>query len=254
MTKVPGVFAGGDAQQGPRTVGGGHPRWQDRRRLHRRLAAWHGDGQVDRQAGAPRRSYPAVDHRSRSQPSAARHDAREERRRSTRRRQLRAYRGGPYRRHGAGRGPSLPALRRVHRLRPVHGRVQRDGRRGAAHGRHTAGRLAYFDFTRPAELCIGCGACTQVCPTGAIRLEDRDGMRRTIITGTVVREQPLLTCTECGAPTQTPAHREYVRRRLPDHMAALLDRELCPSCARLRADRPRLETAGPCSMNARDSR
>ena len=102
----------------------------------------------------------------------------------------------------------------------------------------TAGRLAYFDFTRPAELCIGCGACTQVCPTGAIHLEDRDGVRRTIITGTVVREQPLLTCSECGAPTQTPAHREFVRSRLPDHMAALLDRELCPSCARQRADRP----------------
>ena len=101
-----------------------------------------------------------------------------------------------------------------------------------------AGRLAYFDFERPAALCIGCGACTQVCPTGAIHLEDRDGVRRTIITGTVVREQPLLTCSECGAPTQTPAHREFVRQRLPDHMAALLERELCPSCARLRADRP----------------
>ncbi len=36
-----------------------------------------------------------------------------------------------------------------------------------------AGRLAYFDFTRPAELCIGCGACTQVCPTGAIHIEDQ---------------------------------------------------------------------------------
>ena len=34
-----------------------------------------------------------------------------------------------------------------------------------------AGRLAYFDFTRPAELCIGCGACSQVCPTGAIRID-----------------------------------------------------------------------------------
>ena len=83
-----------------------------------------------------------------------------------------------------------------------------------------AGRLAYFDFTRPADLCIGCGACTQVCPTGAIHLEDVDGVRRTIITGTVVREQPLLTCSDCGAPTQTPAHRDFVRDRLPDHMAA----------------------------------
>ncbi len=105
-------------------------------------------------------------------------------------------------------------------------------------GDTTAGRLAYFDFTRAADLCIGCGACTQLCPTGAIHLEDGDGVRRTIITGTVVCEQPLLSCSECGAPTQTPAHRDFIRRRLPDHMAALLDRELCPSCARQRADRP----------------
>jgi len=101
-----------------------------------------------------------------------------------------------------------------------------------------AGRLAHLDFTRPAELCIGCGACTQVCPTGAIHLDDQDGMRRTVITGTVVCEQPLLTCSNCGTPTQTPAHIEFVRNRLPDHMAALMDRGLCPSCARLRADRP----------------
>ena len=107
-----------------------------------------------------------------------------------------------------------------------------------------AGRLAYFDFTRPAALCIGCGACTQVCPTGAIHIEDRDGVRRTIITGTVVREQPLLTCSICGVSTQTPAHREFVHNRLPDHMAAHMNRELCPRCERLRTDRPAVRLSG----------
>ena len=68
-------------------------------------------------------------------------------------------------------------------------------------GDTSAGRLAYFDFTRPVEYCIGCGACSQICPTGAIHIEDRDGVRRTIITGTVVKEQPLLACSECGAWT-----------------------------------------------------
>jgi ferredoxin len=101
-----------------------------------------------------------------------------------------------------------------------------------------AGRLAYFDFTRAATMCIGCGACTQVCPTGAIRLEDGDGVRRTIITGTVVCEQPLLEYSDAALPMQTPAHREFIRKRLPAHMAAHLDREISPSAARLRGDRP----------------
>ena len=88
-------------------------------------------------------------------------------------------------------------------------------------------------------MCIGCGACTEVCPTGAIHFDDGGGLRRTVITGTVVQEQPLLACSECGAPTTTPAHRAYIRDRLPEHMRPILDRELCPSCARMRGDRPR---------------
>jgi ferredoxin len=107
-----------------------------------------------------------------------------------------------------------------------------------------AGRLAYFDFMRPADLCIGCGACTQVCPTGAIHFDDQGGVRRTVITGTVVCEQPLLTCSGCGAPTRTAKHRQFIRDRLPDHMTAHLDRELCESCVRQRADRPGVGNQG----------
>ena len=102
----------------------------------------------------------------------------------------------------------------------------------------TAGRLAYLDFTRPADLCIGCGACAQVCPTGAIRIEDKGQLRRTVITGTVVREQALLHCSHCGVVTQTPAHREFVWLRLQTPFAGHLERELCSDCARQLADRP----------------
>ena len=244
MTSVAGVFAGGDGQQGPRTA-------VEAIRAGKIAAAgidaWLRGTAMDATIGTPVRRAeldpldgPGAGSHS---PAPCRH-AREERRRGPRRGQLRPDRGGPDRRDGARRGPPLPALRRLHRLRPLHGHVQRDGNRGAPHGRHArpAGSPTSTSCG-PRERCIGCGACSQVCPTGAIRIEDRDGLRRTIITGTVVREQPLLSCSECGAPTQTPAHREFVRQRMPDHMAPLLDRELCPSCARLRGDRPAVEAA-----------
>jgi hypothetical protein len=69
-------------------------------------------------------------------------------------------------------------------------------------------------------------------PTDAIHIKEHDGMRSTIITGTVVREEAAsLSCSQCGAATATPAHRDFIRDRLPDHMTATLNRELCPSCA-----------------------
>lgn len=99
-------------------------------------------------------------------------------------------------------------------------------------GETEAGRLAYNDFTRPSQRCVGCGACSRVCPTGAIRVEDEKGERLTVITGTIVRRQKLVSCASCGLPYTTGPYLEYMKRRLGSPETDHLTRQICPSCAR----------------------
>ena len=239
MTKEPGVFAGGDAQQGPRTA---VEAIRAGKIAAAAIDAWLRGAPMDKTTGKPVRRGELV-------PLVVEAGDRSHRRRAMMpEKSVEEVLGeGNFVRIEQGLTDTMAQeeVRRCLRCDVCIGcglcmaACSEMGIEALRMGDTTAGRLAYFDFTWPAKRCIGCGACSQVCPTGAIRVEDRDGVRRTIITGTVVKEQPLLACSECGGPTQTAAHRDYIRRRLPDHMAALLDRELCQSCARGRADRPR---------------
>ncbi len=244
MTREPGVFAGGDAEHGPRTA---VEAIRSGKIAAAAIDAWLRGTPVDATAGRPVRRAQVIP------LSVVAHDRTYLPRAVMPERSVEEVLGeGNYVQIEAGLTDAMAhdEARRCLRCDDCIGcglcmvTCSEMGIEALRMGDTSAGRLAYFDFTRPATMCIGCGACTQICPTGAIHLEDQGGVRRTVITGTVVCEQPLLTCAECGAPTQTPAHREFIRNRLPDHMAALLDRELCPSCARLRADRPTVSAIG----------
>lgn len=95
-----------------------------------------------------------------------------------------------------------------------------------------ADRLAFNDFTRPSTRCIGCGACHQVCPTGAIKVEDDAFHRRTIITGTVVKDHELLHCSQCNEPYMPQVYLDHLKKRVGPATVAHVDRKLCPACAR----------------------
>jgi NADPH-dependent glutamate synthase beta subunit-like oxidoreductase/ferredoxin len=238
MTNVPGIFAGGDGQHGPRTA---VEAIRSGKIAAASIDAWLKGVSMDKETGKPVK-------RAEVTPLSVNADDRSHLRRNMmpERTAEETVGEGNYVKIEEGLTDSMAKheARRCLRCDICIGcglcmaACSEMGVEALRMADTNAGRLAHLDFTRPAELCIGCGACTQVCPTGAIHFDDQKGIRRTVITGTVVCEQPLLTCSECGAPTQTPAHREFVRSRLPEHMAGLMDRELCPSCSRIRADRP----------------
>ncbi len=144
MTTVPGVFAGGDAQLGPRTV---VEAIRAGKIAAASIDAWLRGVAPDaehRHAGASRRRGTAGHRGAGPDPTGPRRDAGKERRSGARRGQLRPHRRRPERRDCTGRSPPLPALRRLHRLRPVHGHVQRNGNRGAADGRYAVWPAGLF--------------------------------------------------------------------------------------------------------------
>ncbi len=87
-------------------------------------------------------------------------------------------------------------------------------------------------FNRLSEACIGCGACANVCPTGSIKLQDRDGERKLFIRENVISTFELVRCRSCGTA--------YATRKFLDHAAAKSNTadysetkdKFCSSCAR----------------------
>jgi len=90
------------------------------------------------------------------------------------------------------------------------------------------------NFVAPTEgLCIGCGTCANVCPTGAIHLDDREGVRTISIRDEVIGRHALERCEACGRLFATQKFLKHVHELVVPHPDVKEHHLYCPTCAKL---------------------
>lgn len=82
--------------------------------------------------------------------------------------------------------------------------------------------------------CIGCGTCANICPTQAIRIEDKETVRTISIRDEIIGMHPLERCEGCGKRFATPKFLEFIHQRSISHHPDVKEHhQYCPSCAKL---------------------
>jgi predicted molibdopterin-dependent oxidoreductase YjgC len=102
---------------------------------------------------------------------------------------------------------------------------------GAAVLRFVREGEARFVRAREDAVCLGCGTCAAICPTGAIRIEDRAGKRRVFLGDIAVGERTLECCSLCGESLAPKMYMEVIATRMGREPALRLHR-VCAECAR----------------------
>ena len=85
--------------------------------------------------------------------------------------------------------------------------------------------------------CIGGATCVNICPTGAIKVEDRDNVRTLSIRGEIIGRHPLERCEGCGKYFEASGFLKKIGARTAPHPEVKTPHRYCPACAKLYSDR-----------------
>jgi NADH dehydrogenase/NADH:ubiquinone oxidoreductase subunit G len=94
-----------------------------------------------------------------------------------------------------------------------------------------------YVFPHPEHECIGCGTCANLCPTGAIKVEDNAGVRTISIRDQIIGQHPLMRCEACGQYFATGKFLNHVQTHTAGHPETKEHHRYCPTCAKLLSDR-----------------
>jgi len=95
-------------------------------------------------------------------------------------------------------------------------------------------------YVVPVEgLCVGCGTCANICPTGVISVKDEEEVRSISIRKEIIGKHPLQRCEGCGKYFATPRFINHIHQRTTEHADVKTHHSYCPTCAKLFSDRIR---------------